>query len=113
MRARAEYLQQMPASDRRKHERARHDHARCRTGSGTGSVGDVSIGPNKYEVKTCGEPLWWFTTQPYRFSLARIIQKKFRRFFNYLIVDECHEQKSEEAAQSMACREADRCDPVT
>ena len=64
--------------------------------------GVVSIGQNKYKIMTCGEPLWWFTSRPYRFSLARIIQKKFRNFFKYLIVDECHEQQSDEAAQSMA-----------
>ena len=51
---------------------------------------------------TCGEPLWWFTSKPYRYSLARIIQRKFRRFFKYLIIDEAHEQQSDEAAQSMA-----------
>ena len=51
---------------------------------------------------TCGEPLWWFTSKPYRYSLARIIQRKFRTFFKYLIIDEAHEQQSDEAAQSMA-----------
>jgi clan AA aspartic protease (TIGR02281 family) len=64
--------------------------------------GVITIGKNKYKVMTCGEPLWWFTSKPYRFSLARLVQKKFRRFFKYLIIDECHEQQSDESAQSMA-----------
>ena len=34
---------------------------------------------------------------------TRIIQKKLRRYFDYLIIDEVHEQKSDESAQSMAC----------
>ena len=66
------------------------------------TTGVVSIGTNKYKIMTCGEPLWWFTSKPYRYSLARIIQRKFRRFFKYLIIDEAHEQQSDEAAQSMA-----------
>ena len=32
-----------------------------------------------------------------------IMQKKLRRMFKYLIVDELHEHKSDESAQSMAC----------
>ena len=62
----------------------------------------VSIGEHRYVVKECGEPLWWFTSKPYRWAPARIIQKKLRRFFQYLLIDECHEQKSDESAQSMA-----------
>ena len=62
----------------------------------------VSIGDHTYVVKECKEPLWWFTSKPYRWSPARIIQKKLRRFFQYLLIDECHEQKSDESAQSMA-----------
>ena len=53
-------------------------------------------------MKTCGEPLWWYVSKKYRYPLARIIQRKFRRFFKYLIIDECHEQQSDEAGQSMA-----------
>jgi Type III restriction enzyme, res subunit len=66
------------------------------------TTGVVTIEKKKYRIVTCDEPLWWFTSKPYRYSLARIIQRKFRRFFKYLVIDEAHEQQSDEAAQSMA-----------
>ena len=66
------------------------------------TTGVVTIEKKKYRIVTCVEPLWWFTSKPYRYSLARIIQRKFRRFFKYLVIDEAHEQQSDEAAQSMA-----------
>ncbi|SIO37009.1 clan AA aspartic protease, TIGR02281 family [Singulisphaera sp. GP187] len=57
----------------------------------------------KWVVRECKEPLYNYTTRPYRWSPARIIQKKCKRMFRYLLIDEVHEQKSDESAQSMAC----------
>lgn len=58
---------------------------------------------HEYVVTACNEPLYNYTSKPYRWSPARIIHKKLRRFFSYLTIDEVHEQKSDESAQSMAC----------
>jgi hypothetical protein len=53
-------------------------------------------------VQTCGEPLYNFTSKPYRWAPSAIIQRKLKRMFKYLIIDEVHEHKSDSAAQSMA-----------
>ena len=63
----------------------------------------VKFAGRSHEVRQCGEPLYAYTSKPYRWAPARIIQKKMKRLFTYLIVDEVHEQKSDESAQSMAC----------
>ena len=96
------YLQQIPSVDRHKTEHGLDVISPLPEKFKDRTSGVVSIGTNKYKIMTCGEPLWWFTSKPYRYSLARIIQRKFRRFFKYLIIDEAHEQQSDEAAQSMA-----------
>lgn len=57
----------------------------------------------QYIVRKCGEPLWGWSNKSRRWPPARIVQRKLKRFFDYLIVDEVHEQKSDESAQSMAC----------
>ncbi len=64
---------------------------------------EVSHAGKTWVVRECNEPLWNWTSRPYRWAPARIIQKKLRRYFQYLIIDEVHEQKSDESAQSMAC----------
>jgi len=60
-------------------------------------------GGRRYRVMACGEPLYNYVSKPVRWSPARIIQKKMKRFFDYLVIDEVHEQKSDESAQSMSC----------
>lgn len=55
-----------------------------------------------FVVEECGEPLWQWTRKPYRWPPAKFIQKKMRGFFDDLIVDEVHEQKSEDSAQANA-----------
>jgi clan AA aspartic protease (TIGR02281 family) len=62
----------------------------------------ISIGGKKYKVKACGERLWNYNRNPYRYPPAIIIQKKLRGLFSHLLIDEVHEQKSDESAQSMA-----------
>ncbi len=63
----------------------------------------VKVGDDVKEVLSdCGEPLWTFTRQPWRWPPARIIHKKGLRF-DYLITDEIHEEKSATSAQANAC----------
>jgi hypothetical protein len=64
---------------------------------------EVSYGGRKWVVRACNEPLYQYTASPYRWAPARVVQKKLRGFFDYLVVDEVHEHKSDESAQSMAC----------
>ena len=56
---------------------------------------EVNFLGRKWDVVECGEPLFHYTAAPYRWAPARIIQKKLRRFFNYLVIDEIHEHKSD------------------
>ena len=60
-------------------------------------------GGTRWVLRECGEPLFNYTSKPYRWSIATIIQRKMRGLFKYLVIDEVHEQKSDESAQSMAC----------
>lgn len=62
----------------------------------------VSYSGKKYVMDICNEPLWQWTGHPYRWPPAKLIQKKMRCKFKYLIVDEIHEEKSSSSAQSMA-----------
>src|SRR5262249_49299670 len=62
----------------------------------------VEYDKRRYVVRTCGEPLWAWTPKPYRWAPAKIIHKKCPKLFDYLLVDEVHEEKSDESAQSMA-----------
>jgi hypothetical protein len=57
----------------------------------------------KWIVLECREPLFNYTSRPYRWAPARIIQKKLRRMFQYLVIDELHEHQSDSSGQSMAC----------
>jgi len=54
-------------------------------------------------VCDCKEPLYNYTSRPYRWAPASIIQRKLKGLFQYLLIDEVHEQKSDESGQSMAC----------
>jgi len=50
----------------------------------------------------CNEPLYAYTSKPYRWSPAAIIQRKLRGTFKYLVLDEGHEHKSQDAQQAVA-----------
>ena len=50
----------------------------------------------------CGEALYSYTAKPYRWSPASIIQRKLRRTFKYLVLDEGHEHKSADAQQAIS-----------
>lgn len=66
----------------------------------TGS--EVNHGGSLWEIRECREPLWNFVRKPYKWAPAHTIQRKLRRMFQYLAIDEVHEQKSDESARSMA-----------
>jgi hypothetical protein len=57
----------------------------------------------RWRVCECKEPLWQFTARPKRWPPAMFIAKKMPGAFTYLVIDELHEQKSEESAQANAC----------
>lgn len=52
--------------------------------------------------RVCGEPLWTYTHELDRFEPAKYIHKRLKRFFDYLIIDEAHEEKSASSAQGNA-----------
>lgn len=56
----------------------------------------------KWRVTECGEPLWQYVAKPKRWAPAVFINKKLRRAFQYMIVDEVHEQKARNTAQANA-----------
>jgi SNF2 family DNA or RNA helicase len=56
----------------------------------------------KCQKETCREPLWQLTGELRRYEPAKYIHKQMRRFFDYLIIDEAHEEKSADSAQGNA-----------
>jgi hypothetical protein len=52
--------------------------------------------------RTCNAPLWTFTSELRRWAPATFIHKKLKGFFDYLICDEAHEEKSQTSAQANA-----------
>lgn len=50
----------------------------------------------------CGAPLWQWTHELDRWSPATFIHKKLKGFFDYLILDELHEEKGEDTLQGNA-----------
>jgi hypothetical protein len=62
-------------------------------------------------VCVCREPLWQYVRKPFnRWPPARFIHRKMKRgAFQYLIIDEAHEAKSDESGQSMAAGKLMAC----
>jgi hypothetical protein len=50
----------------------------------------------------CGAPLWQYTGALRRWEPARYIHKRLKGFFDYLVLDEIHEEKSADSAQGNA-----------
>jgi hypothetical protein len=50
----------------------------------------------------CHGPLWTWTDKPLRWPVATFVHKKLKGFFDYLIVDELHQEKSQVSAQANA-----------
>lgn len=53
-------------------------------------------------VKGCSAPLWQMTGEIWRYEPALFIKRRLRHFFNYLILDEVHEEKGGDTAQGHA-----------
>ena len=56
----------------------------------------------KCQKEICREPMWQLTGELRRYEPAKYIHKQMRRFFDYLIIDEAHEEKSADSAQGNA-----------
>src|SRR5207248_1863736 len=53
-------------------------------------------------VPGCGSPLWQMTGELRRYEPALYIKRHLRHFFEYLILDEVHEEKGSDTAQGHA-----------
>ena len=53
-------------------------------------------------IEGCGSPLWQMTSEIQRYEPALFIKRHLRRFFDYLILDEVHEEKGADTAQGHA-----------
>lgn len=91
----------------------RRSHGKDRLRGGLGykhQVGRTTMVDGRpYTVVACNEPLWNYTKKPYRFPPASIFQRKLKSYCKYLVIDEVHEQKSDESAQSMAAGKLMSC----
>jgi tRNA A37 threonylcarbamoyladenosine biosynthesis protein TsaE len=52
--------------------------------------------------KGCGSQLWQMIRDPNRYTPATYIKRRLKRFFDYLVVDEIHEEKGQDTAQGHA-----------
>lgn len=55
-------------------------------------------------TKKCGAALYQAVPRPRRYPLAKLITRKYRHAFDFLIVDEGHEYSNETSAQSQAAQ---------
>lgn len=62
----------------------------------------ISHAGKSYEVQVCGEPLFQFTRKPNKWPAANLVQRKLKRWANYMVIDECHQAKGEGSAQAIA-----------
>jgi SNF2 family DNA or RNA helicase len=53
-------------------------------------------------VEGCGSPLWQMNGEIWRYEPALFIKRRLRTFFDYLILDEVHEEKGADTAQGNA-----------
>ena len=60
------------------------------------------VDPLTGEEQTCGSALWQYTREIDRWEPARYIQKRLRGVFDYLLLDEVHEEKGANTAQANA-----------
>ncbi len=63
-----------------------------------------------YEVRACGEPLFQARIKPRKdstkWSIAKILQRKAKKLFHFMVLDEMHEHKGENSAQARASAKA-------
>lgn len=55
-------------------------------------------------TQVCGAPLYQAVPRPRRYPLAKLITKRYRDLFDFLVVDEGHEYSNETSAQSQAAQ---------
>jgi len=53
-------------------------------------------------IPGCGSPLWQMTGELNRYEPALLIKRRLRNYFEYLVIDECHEEKGADTAQGHA-----------
>jgi hypothetical protein len=70
--------------------------------SGHSGEADAEGKPADLRVKGCGSPLWQMTGELERYEPALFIKRHLRHFFDYLILDEVHEEKGADTAQGHA-----------
>lgn len=80
---------------------------RPRCGKPLTDDGDVflpleALSKRQTNCRHCREPLWARTGELRHYEPARYLQKKLHQFFDYLLVDEAHEEKSADSAQGNA-----------
>lgn len=63
---------------------------------------DPDCGQGDRLVQGCGSPLWQMNGELRRYEPALFIKRHLRRFFDYLILDEVHEEKGSDTAQGHA-----------
>lgn len=64
--------------------------------------GKTKIEPKYAPGDGCGEQLWQMTGEVWRYAPARYIKRRLKGFFDYLVLDEFHEEKSDASAQANA-----------
>lgn len=60
------------------------------------------LGTSGEKAAGCGGALWRSVLEPRRYAPAQYVQKKLKGFFDYLVLDEAHEEKSADSAQGNA-----------
>src|SRR5262249_17614907 len=75
-------------------KRSRCEHVLVRTSEGRKRVYHRAAG--------CGSPLWPMTGRPWRGRAALYIKRHLRRFFDYLVLDEVHQEAGAATAQANA-----------
>jgi hypothetical protein len=63
---------------------------------------DPEVDEGNRLVKGCGSPLWQMNGKVWRYEPALYIKRHLKGFFNYLILDEVHEEKGADTAQGNA-----------
>lgn len=66
------------------------------------AAGETDNGEAGRLVPGCGSPLWQMTGEIRRYEPALYIKRRLKNYFQYLVVDEVHEEKGADTAQGHA-----------
>ncbi|MFZ5832419.1 MAG: DEAD/DEAH box helicase family protein [Planctomycetota bacterium] len=61
------------------------------------------------KARKCGSRLWKYVADPRKWAVASTIKQRYANYFNYLIVDEVHEEKGEGSVQGHAMGRLTAC----